>query len=98
MNLMKVKPFRSKRYLDFVRSQACVVTGRPAEVVHHIISCGMGGAMGTKQSDLFTIPMTQEAHQQLHNNPKDFEERFDQKKMALEMIAKAVKDGALSVC
>ena len=97
MNLLKQKPFRSKKYLAYIRSQLCFVTGRQAEIAHHIINCKFGGGMGTKPSDLFTLPMTVEAHQQLHHNPKLFEEKFDQKKLTLEMIEKAVSEGVLSV-
>lgn len=98
MNLQKIKPFRSKKYLAWIREQLCFVTGRQAEVAHHIINCDMGGGMATKQSDLFALPMTVEAHQQLHHTPKKFEEKFDQKKLVLKMIEKAANEGVLSVC
>ena len=92
--LSKNKPYRSKKYLKWIRSHPCVVTGREYDIVaHHIINCGFSGVIGSKVSDLFTIPLNSEIHQQLHHNPKAFEQRYDQKRLALEFIDKAISEG-----
>ncbi len=90
----KNKPLRSARYLSWIRSQRCVYSGRTENIIaHHIIDVGMGGCMGGKPSDLFTIPLDGEVHQMLHLNGIN----IDQKSEALKMIAKAVNDGVLVI-
>lgn len=94
MNLQKIKPFRNKKYLKWVRSLPCVITGKiENNHAHHIIACGMGGGMGTKPSDLFVIPMDAEEHQRLHGGENI--DMIDQKAEALRIIEKAVNDGVL---
>ena len=93
MNLQKQKPFRSKKYLSWVRSLPCCISGMRENIVaHHIISCGMGGGMGTKPSDLFTIPINAGVHSLFH---ADGLNEIDQKAEALRTIEKAVNAGVL---
>ncbi len=62
-----MKPFRSKKYLKWVKSLPCSVTGFSADDPHHIIGHQQGG-MGTKASDLFTFPVTRDEHNRLHHD------------------------------
>ncbi len=94
MNLTKIKPFRNKKYLKWVRSLPCIMSGRTDNVIaHHIIACQMGGGMGTKASDLFAIPMNTEEHARLHGG--ETIHYIDQKAEALRTIEKAVNEGVL---
>ncbi len=68
-----VKPFRSKPYLDWVKSLECCGCGAPADDAHHIIDSGFGGGMGTKPSDFQTIPLCRGCHTNLHENVKVWE-------------------------
>ena len=96
MNLQKQKPFRSKKYLEFVRSLYCCVTGKTDNVIaHHIIACEMGGGMGAKSSDLFAIPVNSIVHQEMHTE-LGFD-IIDQKAEALRTIEKAVNAGVIKV-
>ena len=61
-----VKPFRSRPYLDWVASLECCGCGSPADEAHHAIEVGLGGGMGTKPSDLMTIPLCRGCHTNLH--------------------------------
>ena len=92
----KHKPWRSKKYIKFVSSLPCCITGSNEVVAHHIINCNILSGTGTKVSDLFTIPLDARLHGILHNDPKAFELMYDQKKLALETIEKAVMDGVLN--
>jgi hypothetical protein len=87
--------WRSEKYLKFVRSLPCVVTGRTEGVVaHHLIGHGEG-KMGGKTHDLFTMPLAADEHRRFHDDPKGWEEKngsqlFHVKnvlKMALELGA-----------
>lgn len=72
--------WRSEKYLKFVRSLPCVVTGRTGTdsdpvVAHHLIGHGEG-KMGGKAHDLFVMPMLASVHQEFHHDPKAWEAKF----------------------
>jgi len=96
MELPKDKPFRSKKYLAWIRNQSCVVTGRTENIVaHHITNTGRRG-MGTKTDDSNCIPLEAMTHQMLHANPKKWEGEFGEQKEYLKIIkARAIKEGVL---
>ncbi len=59
--MQKTKKLRSKKYIDFVKSLNCVISGQAAQAPHHLIGRGQGG-MGTKSSDLFAFPLVNHYH------------------------------------
>lgn len=63
-----------KRWTQWVKSQSCMCCGGPADDPHHIIGYGMSG-MGTKSHDIFTIPLCRREHDELHRDPRAFEEK-----------------------
>jgi hypothetical protein len=73
--LQKQKPWRSKKYLKWIRDQPCCVTGitEPSDY-HHITTSGNRG-MGTKTDDFYTIPLCHEEHQRLHYDPVAWEQK-----------------------
>ena len=57
------KPARSERYLAFVRTKPCLITGRPGpSSAHHHGPRGMG----EKTDDYRTIPLCHEVHMAFH--------------------------------
>lgn len=57
-----------EKYTQWVKSQPCCCgCGRPADDPHHIVDLGLGGT-GTKPHDIFTIPLTRECHDELHED------------------------------
>ena len=65
-SLKKTKTWRSEKYLSFVRSRPCVITGSDLNVVAHHVRCLGGGGMGLKPPDYYCIPITAEEHSKLH--------------------------------
>ncbi|MFV8905714.1 DUF968 domain-containing protein [Serratia fonticola] len=64
----KMKRWECEKYTQWVKSQVCCCgCGRPADDPHHIIDHGFGGT-GTKPHDIFTIPLTRECHNALHDD------------------------------
>ena len=61
MILSKHKQHRNSKYLDWLRSRPCVVSGQKAECAHHI-RLGTNGATSLKPSDYFCIPLLHEFH------------------------------------
>lgn len=67
MSFFKDKPYRDKKYTDWVRSLDCCICGAPADDPHHIIGAGEGG-MGTKACDLLTMPLCRPHHAEMHKD------------------------------
>lgn len=65
--LKKSKAWRSKKYLDFIRSRPCCVSGAEVNVIAHHVRCLGHGGMGLKPPDYCCVPLTQELHQELHD-------------------------------
>lgn len=70
MGVFKHKPWRSKRYLTWIRTLPCACCGATPSDAHHII--GYGGTMGGKPSDLFCMPLCRIHHQMVHENRSQF--------------------------
>lgn len=61
----KTKTFRSKKYLDFIRSKPCLVCGKPGPSDPHHENLGFCG-VGMKAPDTHTVPLCRECHQRRH--------------------------------
>ena len=59
--LPKRKPWRSRRYLDWVKSLPCCICNFPADDPHHEQAEAQGG-VGTRPSDERAIPMCRVHH------------------------------------
>lgn len=75
--IYKQNPTRSKAYTDFVKSLDCCSCGAPGDDPHHVVDCGLGGAMGGKASDLHTIPLCRRCHNLLHHDVEQWEVLHD---------------------
>ena len=56
----KNKTWRSKKYLDYIRKQPCVVCGHTSTQAHHVKTVGSGGG------DEWAIPLCVPCHQTIH--------------------------------
>ena len=94
--LHKRNPTRSKIYLDFVRSLPCFCCQSPDTEPHHGIDMDLGGGMGTKETDLFTIPLCHEHHAELHRDVETWEYIYGtQAYFILRTLQKAEDAGVL---
>lgn len=93
---MKRKPWRSKKYTEWVKQLPSVVSRRPADDPHHLVGHGYSG-MGTKVSDIWTFPLTREEHTELHLiGYKAWEDLYgSQMKFVIETIELAVQEGVI---
>lgn len=69
--LTKKKPWRSPRYLAWVRSQPCASCGRPATDAHHENEPGYG-TMGGRAGDERVVPVCRECHTKRHNTGRSY--------------------------
>ena len=68
----KQKRWTSKKYLDFVRQQLCIICGRSPVEAHHVKTIGSGG------DDTFAVPLCIEHHCIIHTiGIKSFQKKYD---------------------
>ena len=91
MKFPKQKTWKSKKYRDWIKTQACVMCHRPADDPHHIIGKGWGGA-GMKAPDCCAMPMCRQCHSKVHSS-SDFWDM--QEKWTLQTIHRALNEGIL---
>lgn len=90
----KQKKWRSKKYLDFVRSIPCAMCGRPADDPHHLIGMGGMGGTGTTAPDWTAIPLCRGDHNIMHTNPELWPDQWE---MIARTLGKAIESGVLDV-
>ena len=92
----KMKTYRNKKYLAWVKSLPSVVSGKPADDAHHIKGYGMGG-MGLKAPDWAVIPLTREEHTELHSIGRfQWEQEYgNQWRFVAETLGLALEQGIL---
>lgn len=62
----KYHTFRSKKYLDFIRSKNCLICNNPETVAHHE---GLGrNAQGSKPPDHHAVPLCVYCHERRHSH------------------------------
>jgi hypothetical protein len=97
MMFPKDKTWRSEKYLKFIRQQPCAYCFKESHIegsaAHHINGQNLGVGIGIKISDLYTIPLCARCHAAIHLN----QNILDQKRTALQMIDKAIKEGVLVI-
>ncbi len=72
MSFHALKALRNPKYLKFVRSRPCIVTGTEGDnVIAHHVRCLGGGGMGLKPADYLCIPLDAEEHARLHAMGED---------------------------
>lgn len=89
MSFFKEKPYRDKKYTDWVKSLDCDLCGAPADDPHHIIGVNEGGT-GTKACDLLTLPLCRACHTRMHNEPDLWQYQWSGVSKTLQ---KAIKEG-----
>ena len=68
MSLQKKKPFRSEKYLKWIRSTPCMVCGTDQGIQpHHLIGHGTKGG-SLKSDDRLVMPLCAKHHHELHHN------------------------------
>lgn len=91
---MKQKPFRSRKYLDWVKQQPCIICGAQADDPHHLVGVGGMGGMGTKAPDSMVLPVCRIHHGEIHADPLCWHEQWQ---WIARTLDKALRDGVLEV-
>ena len=56
------KPYRNKKYLEFIRNHPCVISDDPDTEAHHIRRSYWGAGGSQKPHDYVTIPLARKWH------------------------------------
>jgi Protein of unknown function (DUF968) len=92
-----VKPWRSRRYRDWVKRLPCVACGQRADDPHHLLAPGLKG-MGTKLPDTYVIPLCRPHHDAYHADRVLWQQRYgDQWEWVAHTLAQAVHEGVLTL-
>ena len=59
---MKKLAYRNKRYLEWARQKKCLVTGKQAEVAHHVRDKDNTSGVGLRPSDYRVLPLLHSYH------------------------------------
>lgn len=91
--------FRSKKYMDWVKTQPSYIDCDQADDPHHIHGVhGLGGSV--KPHDLFTIPLTRRQHTEAHAAGAEsyFKDRgCTQAEAVIKTIDRAIRDGVIEI-
>ena len=93
-HFLKQEPFRSKKYLAWVKSLPCSACAMPeSSDPHHLISVGLGGTTGGKEDDSLIIPLCRFCHNLVHANKM----AIDQPYYFMKVIKQAFREGVITV-
>lgn len=86
------KPVRgtaaARRHLALVAQMTCIICGRSPVHVHH---CRDGRFAQTKPSDLDTIPLCPECHDDRHRNPTAWREQHGPDTRYLPLVRETIR-------
>jgi len=90
MKNLKPKIFRSKKYLDFIRSKSCLICGNPETIAHHE---GLGQNMiGGKPPDNLAVPLCVKHHLEYHVTGPKFWLGIDIKMEIIKLMTEYLKE------
>lgn len=92
--MIKRKAFRSRRYLDWVKAQDCVMCGAPADDPHHIKGVGHMSGAGMTAPDSMAMPVCRPCHDEILRTPELWAQQWE---WVAKTLDKALSDGALEV-
>ena len=84
MSFPKPKTYRNKNYLDWVKTQNCIICNAPADDAHHVRRIMWGAGMGHRPHDYVAIPVCRK-----HHNPV-IEELVDVKDVIIDLLMKYI--------
>lgn len=89
----KAKRWHKKKYEDWIKTQSCMICGKPAEP-HHIKGIGNFSGSGLKADSILCMPLCHEHHMEMHRNT---EMQKDQYELICRTVLAAVREGVLKL-
>lgn len=91
MTPLKLKRWRSEKYLKWIRTLSCKLCGAPGSEAHHLIGVSEG-IMGGKAPDWQAMPLCRSCHNRTHAEPCQPQERWMR-----ETLNEAFSTGVLKI-
>ena len=91
---LKLKAYRSRRYLDWVKQQPCVMCGALSDDPHHLVGVGHMSGMGMTAPDTMAMPVCRQHHDEIHKTPELWPQQWE---WICRVIDKALSEGVLRV-
>ena len=92
MTLQKSPPWRSEKYLAWIRTLPCCICGIPSSVAHHVKGVGHFSGAALKASDILTMPLCIPHHSEFHSDPELLDEQYY---YICRTVERAVREGVL---
>ena len=89
---LKVKAFRSRPYLDYIKTLPCCHCQRPGQDPHHLMVKEVGG-IGITTPDIAAVPLCRICHTMIQPHAKS----YPQLKWLIQTLNRALIDGALKI-
>lgn len=86
--------WRSRKYLDWVKTLPCVMCGAPADDPHHIKGIGNLSGAGLTAPDGYALPVCRSHHEEIHQNPDLWPMQFE---WVARTLNRALAEGVLVV-
>lgn len=89
---------KSQKYLKFVRSLDCCICFQPGAEAHHVKNPWTSSGVSVKPSDVHSIPLCRNHHQEFHNKGRiDWEDKYQvsQSDLVIRTQVLAMKAGVL---
>lgn len=86
------KRWRSRKYLDWVKRQDCVLCSRPADDPHHIKGVGHMSGAGLTAPDYTAIPVCRECHDRIHQDSTLWPQQWE---YIVRTLGRAIDEGVL---
>jgi hypothetical protein len=90
----KNRPWRSRKYLSWIRKQPCFNGCYGPTVAHHITGVGSLSGTGRKAGDNYAIPLCVECHAEMHGDSTLWAHQWE---FIARTIGKALEEGILGV-
>ena len=94
ISCQKKERWRSNKYKDWVKSQACYYCRRTPVDPHHLIGIGHMSGGGLTAPDWTAMPLCRECHNKMHNTPLLWPEQWE---IIARTLGKAIEDGFLII-
>jgi len=92
LNKIMANHLESKKYLAWVRTQACLHCGNTETAPHHVIGI-KDGKMGGKAADIHAVPLCVRCHNEFHGDPIGWPQLL----WICKTQEQAIRDGVLVV-
>ncbi len=83
--------WRSKKYIEWIKTQPCFLCQAPAEP-HHIKGIGDMSGGGLKAPDWAVMPLCHPCHDRMQRNPGMWPDQWE---MIVVTLGRAIEDGVL---